>query len=100
MTSNLPRASDRIIIIAAGAGDEIMASPGSPEDLLKPNHISSSVSANDTLQFLEDYGFFYQENAKIGKLVDELFKTGRSRSDDARLDHFQPTLREDFVSRT
>ncbi|KAJ9130462.1 hypothetical protein NKR23_g12192 [Pleurostoma richardsiae] len=72
-----------------------MASSSCPADPFEPNQVSSSISADESLQFLEDHGFFYQANAKIGELVDELLRTGRARSDDARLDYFKPTLRQD-----
>ena len=41
---------------------------------------------------------FYQENAVIGEMVDELYKKRRVRSKDATLDHFKPALRDDEVS--
>ncbi|KAK4170966.1 hypothetical protein QBC36DRAFT_368925 [Triangularia setosa] len=55
----------------------------------------SSVSADDVQQFWEDHGFFYQENATIGGLVDRLFREDRARSDDTKLEHFRTELRKD-----
>lgn len=68
--------------------------------LFQPSQISSSVSADDALQFLEDQGVFYQEDAEIGKLVDDLFTAGRQRSEDVRLHYFRPRLEQDPVSKT
>jgi hypothetical protein len=80
-------------------GDNLMAVSSEP-DLFEPNQVSTLVSVDDTLQFIEAHGFFYQENAEIGRLVDGLYKEGRIRSDDVKLDYFKPTLQQDSVSRT
>jgi len=66
----------------------------------QPSQGSSSVSADDSLQFLEDHGFFYEEDEEIGMLVKEIYRTGRIRSEDTRLDHFRPRLEQNPVSRT
>ena len=66
---------------------------------LEPNEVSS-VSADDVLEFLEEHGYFYQKNAVIGELVDQLFSEDRARSDDAKLKHFKPELQKDLVSST
>lgn len=76
-----------------------MASSSFATVVFEPNQVSSSVSADASLRFLEEHGFFYQENAAIGNLVDELYSQGRARSDDARLKYFLPTLNQDPVSR-
>lgn len=77
-----------------------MASSGATVDVFEPSQVSSLISVDATLQFLEDHGFFYQWNPKIGKLVDELYDEGRARSDDAGLDYFEPTLQQDPVSKS
>lgn len=72
-----------------------MTSPTSRDDFFEPDRISASVSDTESLQFLQEHGFFYQGNHKIGELVDDLYRTGRARSDDARLECFKPILRQD-----
>ncbi len=66
-------------------------------DLLELVQVSS-VSADEALRILEDHGFFYQANTKIGAKVDSLFEEGRQRS--VKIDDFKPMLQEDPVSRT
>lgn len=72
-----------------------MASSSSMADLFQRNQVSSSVSPDESQEFLEKHGFFYEENDAIGNLVDELYRTGRARSH-ARLCSFEPTLRENL----
>ncbi|KEY63874.1 hypothetical protein S7711_11546 [Stachybotrys chartarum IBT 7711] len=75
----------------------IMASPNADDDdLFEPNQVSTSITADEALQFLEDHGLFYQEYAEIGQLVDELYRSGRAQSDNAKLGHFKPTLLKDL----
>ena len=71
-----------------------MAPLSSAASALEPNQIS----ADDVLQFLEEHGFFYQGNAVMGERVDQLFREGLARSDEAKLERFKPTLLEDMVS--
>jgi hypothetical protein len=71
-----------------------MASKSSP---LLFEQVSSPESA---LQFLEDHGFYYEEDAEIGIQVNSLINEGRARSEDARLDKFRQRLKEHPVSRT
>lgn len=77
-----------------------MASTTLEADLFERSRISPSVAAGQSVQFLEHHGFFYQGDARIGTLVDELYSNDRARSDDARLDYFKPTLNQDLVSAT
>lgn len=60
--------------------------------------VKSSVKAEGVLEFFADHGLFYQENAEIGKPVDDLYNTNRVRSEDARLEYFMSTLQKDSVS--
>lgn len=62
-----------------------------------PFELSSSVPADDTLQFLEAHGFFYLQDAEIGKRVDELYTTKQIRTEVASLDYFMPTLEKNPV---
>ncbi|KAK8007271.1 subtilisin-like protein [Apiospora arundinis] len=73
-----------------------MALSSSSVNLFESNQVSLSVSAECTLDFLKDHGFFYQSSAALGQLVDELYETSRARSDDVRLGYFLPTLRQDL----
>ncbi|KAK3939622.1 hypothetical protein QBC46DRAFT_387428 [Diplogelasinospora grovesii] len=98
MTSNLPRASDLIPSSCQPyihAAEKLMASLSSMVNLFEPNQVSSSVTAEESVQFIKDHGFFYQGDENIGKLVDDMYANGRARSRDARLDHFKPTLQQD-----
>ncbi|KAI1357260.1 hypothetical protein F5Y08DRAFT_192876 [Xylaria arbuscula] len=72
-----------------------MASSTSTRDLFELNQVSASVSADSSLSFIEVHGFFYQENATIGRLVDGLYSQSRARSDDTRLEYFRDTLQQD-----
>jgi len=64
-------------------------------DLFESTQVSLLISVDETLQFLEDHGFFYQGDREIGKLVDEVYSKDRARSDDAKLEHFKPTIQKD-----
>jgi hypothetical protein len=48
----------------------------SSETLFEENKISPAVLAADSLRFFQDHGVFYQANAAIGKLVEELDSQG------------------------
>ncbi|KAM4061552.1 hypothetical protein HRG_007274 [Hirsutella rhossiliensis] len=72
-----------------------MASSASAENLFEPNQVSLAISVDAVLQFLDDHGFFYQAVPEIGELVEELYRTKRSRSEDARVEYFRPALRQD-----
>lgn len=76
-----------------------MSSTNPINDPFEPNQVSCLVSAESSAQFLKDHGFFYQENATIGKLVDDLFTQDRIRNEDVKLAYFQPALQHDRVSR-
>ncbi|KAG9252903.1 uncharacterized protein F5Z01DRAFT_675696 [Emericellopsis atlantica] len=67
-----------------------MASPA--DDPFELSQVSSSISADDTLQFLDTHGIFYLEDAEIGQRVDELYNTKQIRTDVASLDYFMPVL--------
>lgn len=77
----------------------VMAPSNLASNLFEPNQVSSLILADNSLQFLQEHGFFYQEDSSIGRLVDELYSQDRARSDDVRLAYFQPTLQQDPVCR-
>ena len=64
--------------------------------LLEQDQISSSVSAAESLQFFKEYGIFYQANATIGKLVEELDSQGLAWKSDV-LSRYLPIILEDMV---
>lgn len=72
-----------------------MASPA--HDPFALSQGSSSVPADDALEFLEAHGFFYLKDAEIGKQVDELYNTKQIRSEVASLDYFMPTIENNPV---
>lgn len=69
----------------------------SAHDPFELSQVSSSVCADDTLQFLEAHGFFYLEDAEIGRRVDELYNKKLIRTEVASLDYFMPTLENNPV---
>lgn len=75
-----------------------MASPA--HDPSEISQVSPSVSAEDTLHFLESHGFFYLEDAEIGQRVNELYATKQIRTEVASLDYFMPILKNNPVGET
>ena len=68
------------------------------EPFFEESKISSSVSADESAQFLEEHGFFYQADAEIGRLVQELDDKGFANGPED-LKSFWPALDKDPVSR-
>ena len=78
-----------------------MASNRSEADLFELDQVSLSVSADDSLRFLEDHGFFYQGNAEIGKLVDMFYNSNALRCDcgqfSVQFNIYQVIIEKDLV---
>lgn len=64
--------------------------------LFEEYRVSASVSANESIKFLEDHGCFYQADSEIGRLVTSLDRTGLADGPDG-LKSFRPTLLQDPV---
>lgn len=74
-----------------------MALPtSSPDALFEEDKVSSSVSAVDSLKFLQEHGIFYQANTEIGKLVAELDSQGLAWKSNV-LSRYIPILLKDAV---
>lgn len=69
------------------------------DPLFGENQVSSSVSADDSLKFFEEHGFFYQADSEIGRLVTTLDSKGLADGPDG-LKSFNQALLQDPVSRT
>ncbi|KAF4471707.1 hypothetical protein FALBO_1376 [Fusarium albosuccineum] len=71
-----------------------MAASGSDssEDVFGLTQVASLITAENSPQFLQEHGFFYQEIPDIGKLVTDLYSTNRAKGKEATLDRFKPTL--------
>ena len=57
----------------------------------------TSPSADKSLEFFQEHGFFVEEDLEIGETVDQLYKEGRSRDLDG-LDRFRQRLMDLPVS--
>jgi hypothetical protein len=68
----------------------------SSETLFEENKISPAVLAADSLRFFQDHGVFYQANAAIGKLVEELDSQGLAWKSNI-LSRYLPILIKDPV---
>ncbi|KAM6516671.1 hypothetical protein FALCPG4_014847 [Fusarium falciforme] len=77
-----------------------LSSAESVEDIFSLSQIATSIAATETPMFLQEHGFFYQEDAKIGELVSGLYERlygGKLQRDEiARFGYFKSTLREDL----
>jgi len=81
-----------------------MASKSLGLDHSEPVSVSSSESADDVLQVLEDQGFFYLANREIGGIVDFFYERNLFRDHGGQFlvefKFFEKAFRKDSVSTT